>query len=45
MLEVPLSIAPKPVAIDPDPNAPKSYEYAAHITLSDIARFQKGHSL
>ena len=35
---------PRPY-VDPDPNAPKSYEYAAHITLSDIARFQKGHSL
>ena len=35
---------PRPY-VDPDPNAPKTYEYAAHITLSDIARFQKGHSL
>ena len=35
---------PRPY-IDPDSNEPKTYEYAAHITLSDIARFQKGHSL
>ena len=35
---------PRPL-VEPDPKAPKSYEYAAHITLSDIARFQRGHSL
>ena len=30
---------------DPDTPTPQSYEYAAHITLSDIARFQRGNSL
>ena len=35
---------PRPY-VDISDSKPKSYEYAAHITLSDIARFQKGHSL
>ena len=30
---------------DLDASTPQSYEYAAHITLSDIARFQRGSSL
>ena len=26
-------------------DGPRSYEYAAHVTLSDISRFQRGNSL
>ena len=35
---------PRPYVDIADPK-PKSYEYAAHITLSDIAKFQRGNSL
>ena len=35
---------PRPYVDISDPK-PNSYEYAAHITLTDIARFQRGKSL
>ena len=35
---------PRPY-VDPEPNAPKSFEYAADITMRDIRRFQRGSSL
>ena len=35
---------PRPY-VDPDPTAPKSFEYAADITMRDIRRFQRGSSL
>ena len=35
---------PRPLVDIADPK-PNSYEYAAHITLTDIARFQRGKSL
>jgi len=36
----------RPVNLDDEPvDKPNSYEYAAHITMSDIAKFNKGSTL
>ena len=42
--QIPGKLPEYPVATDSYVES-KSYEYAADITLSDIARFQRGHSL
>ena len=35
----------RPVDLDSDTKTANVYEYAAHITMDDIKRFQKGNSL
>mgnify|MGYP007063364147 CR=1 FL=1 len=42
--EVVCTIDDEPVNLD-ECDGPRSYEYAADVTLSDIARFQRGSSL
>ena len=35
----------RPVDLDSDAKTANVYEYAAHITMDDINRFQRGNSL